>query len=76
MSAAFRGPILYLRVELEGGRERWYRLAPGSARAGFLLSPLGDYITGEVIVADGGYSSLGPAVALQAALAKAQPPAR
>ena len=47
-----------------------------AALVGFLATPLGDYITGEVIVADGGYSSLGPAVALQAALAKAQPPAR
>lgn len=38
---------------------------------GFLLSPLGDYLTGEVVVTDGGYSALGPANALQAAFAQA-----
>lgn len=36
---------------------------------GFLCSPLGDYITGQTFVADGGYDLLGPANALQAALA-------
>jgi hypothetical protein len=40
-STLARGPILYLRVELaDGGQDRWYRLVPGAARAGFLLSPL------------------------------------
>jgi hypothetical protein len=40
VSLAWRGPIVYLRVKLNGGGERWYRMAPGAARTGFLLSPL------------------------------------
>lgn len=40
-----------------------------AALIGFLLSPLGDYITGQTFVADGGYDLIGPANALQAALA-------
>jgi hypothetical protein len=31
---------VYLSVESAAGREHWYRLVPGAARAGFLLSPL------------------------------------
>jgi hypothetical protein len=38
--AAYRGPILYTRIELANGGERWYRVVPGMAEAGFLLSPL------------------------------------
>lgn len=38
-----------------------------AALIGFLLSPMGDYITGQTFVADGGYELLGPADALQAA---------
>jgi hypothetical protein len=38
--AAFRGPILYVQIELASGDERWYRIVPGMAEAGFLLSPL------------------------------------
>jgi hypothetical protein len=40
VSAAARGPIVFISVELAAGEERWYRLVPGAARAGFLLSPL------------------------------------
>lgn len=36
----------------------------------YLLSPLGDYLTGVTIEADGGYSLLGPANALQAAMSQ------
>ena len=46
-----------------------------AAVVGFLLSPLGDYITGQTLVADGGYELLGPANALQAAFAARQPAA-
>ena len=42
-----------------------------AALVGYLLSPLGASITGQTIVADGGYELLGPANALQAALAAA-----
>jgi hypothetical protein len=40
LAVACRGPIVYLSVESAAGREHWYRLVPGAARAGFLLSPL------------------------------------
>lgn len=39
-AAAFRGPVLLMRIELANGTERWYRILPGMARAGFLLSPV------------------------------------
>lgn len=42
-----------------------------AALVGYLLSPLGASITGQTFVADGGYELLGPANALQAALAAA-----
>ena len=34
----------------------------------FLLSPVGDSITGVTLVADGGYELLGPSTAIQAAM--------
>lgn len=40
VATAYRGPILYLRVEPLRGGERWFRMVPGSAAGGFLLSPL------------------------------------
>jgi citronellol/citronellal dehydrogenase len=42
-----------------------------AAVVAFLLSPLGDPITGETVVVDDGYSGLGPAAVLQAALTAA-----
>jgi citronellol/citronellal dehydrogenase len=45
-----------------------------AALIGFLLSPLGASVTGQTFVADGGYELLGPANALQAALAAAGRP--
>lgn len=47
-----------------------------AAVVAFLLSPLGDAITGETVVVDDGYSGLGPAAVLQAALTAAAPPPR
>ncbi len=55
VSLAWRGPIVYLSVELAGGGERWYRMAPGAARAGFLLSPLVVDNAGFVALLDGSW---------------------
>lgn len=55
VSLAWRGPIVYLRVELVGGGDRWYRMAPGAARAGFLLSPLVVDNAGFVALLDGSW---------------------
>lgn len=41
-SFALRPPILHIAVRLADGREREFRLVSGTARAGFLLSPLVD----------------------------------
>ncbi len=54
-STALRAPILYLRVELANGTERWYRIIPGMARAGFLLSPLVDDAAGFASLLDGSW---------------------
>jgi hypothetical protein len=40
ISAAFRPPIIRIRVQLVTGEEKEYRLVPAMAGAGFLLSPL------------------------------------
>ena len=56
VSLAWRGPIVYLRVDLAGGGDRWYRMAPGAARAGFLLSPLVVDNAGFVALLDGSWS--------------------
>ena len=45
-----------------------------AAVVAFLLSPLGDAVTGETVVVDDGYSGLGPAAVLQAALTAPRPP--
>ncbi len=39
MSAAYKTPILMIRVELANGHKANYRLIPGITEAGFLLSP-------------------------------------
>jgi hypothetical protein len=36
----YRPPVLFLSVRMSGGRARSYRLVPGIAAAGFLLSPV------------------------------------
>jgi hypothetical protein len=58
VAAAWRAPIVYLSVELERGGERWYRLVPGAARAGFLLSPLVADNAGFVALLDGSWTQL------------------
>jgi len=55
VAAAWRGPIVYLSVELGSGGERWYRLVPGAARVGFLLSPLVADNAGFVALLDGSW---------------------
>lgn len=39
-STVFKGPIAYLRVTVDGGKERWFRMGPRMAASGFLISPL------------------------------------
>jgi len=58
VAAAWRGPIVYLSVELGSGSERWYRLVPGAARAGVLLSPLVADNAGFVALLDGSWPRL------------------
>ena len=58
LAAAWRGPIVYLSVELGAGGERWYRLVPGAARAGFLLSPVVVDNAGFVALLDGSWPQL------------------
>jgi len=55
VAAAWRGPIVYLSVECGTGGERWFRLVPGAARAGFLLSPLVVNNAGMVALLDGSW---------------------
>jgi hypothetical protein len=55
VSLAWRGPIVYLSIELAGGGERWYRVTPGATRAGFLLSPLVVDNAGFVALLDGSW---------------------
>jgi hypothetical protein len=40
LSILFKEPIVQLELDLEDGSTRQYRLVPGSARTGFILSPL------------------------------------
>ncbi len=54
-TAVFRAPVLYLRVELANGTERWYRILPGMAQAGFLLSPLVDDTRAFAFLLDGSW---------------------
>jgi hypothetical protein len=58
VAAAWRTPIVYLSVELERGGERWYRLVPSVARAGFLLSPLVADNAGFIALLDGSWPQL------------------
>lgn len=55
VAASWRGPVVYLSVELANGRESWHRLVPGAARAGFLLSPLVVDNAGFMALLDGSW---------------------
>jgi hypothetical protein len=39
-STVFKAPMAYLRVTVDGGEERWFRMGPRMAASGFLISPL------------------------------------
>ncbi len=53
LAALFRPPLLDLAVDLDDGTERRFRLVPGLASAGFLLSPLVDNASDYEVLATG-----------------------
>ena len=62
ISALYKPPALALAVSLRDGRRLYFRLIPGMARNGFLLSPLiSDNASFVALSTDGGWRSLADA---------------